>query len=112
MGRILLATLPEAEAAEILKRHPPEPRTPRSQTDVKRLLNIIRQARKDGFTINDQEIELGLRSIAVPIMDSRGRIVAAMNVGVAAVHSNPAELRDLYLDKLCAVQRTLAPLLV
>lgn len=112
MGRILLATLPEAEAAEILKRHPLEPRTPRSQTDVKRLLGIIHQARKDGFTINDQEIELGLRSIAVPILDSRGRTVAAMNVGVAAVHSNPAELRDLYLDKLRAVQRTLAPLLV
>ncbi|MFO1033274.1 MAG: IclR family transcriptional regulator C-terminal domain-containing protein [Hyphomicrobiales bacterium] len=112
MGRTLLATLPEPEVLALLKRHPPEPLTPKSQTDVKRLLNIIRQAGKDGYTINDQEIELGLRSIAVPLYDSRNRVVAAMNVGVAAVQSDAADLRGLYLDRLLAVQRALKPLLV
>jgi IclR family pca regulon transcriptional regulator len=68
--------------------------------------------RRDGFAINDQEIEIGLRSIAVPLFDSRNRLVAAINVGVAAVQESARELRDLYFDKLIGVQSALKPLLV
>ncbi len=77
MGRVLLAGLPEAEAREVLRRHRPEPRTPRTVTDPDAIMAIISRVRSDGYAINDQEIELGLRSIAVPLFDARGRTIAA-----------------------------------
>jgi IclR family pca regulon transcriptional regulator len=54
----------------------------------------------------DQELELGLRSIAVPIRDSRGRAVAALNVSAHASRSTRDSLRDDVLEPLreCADQ--------
>jgi IclR family pca regulon transcriptional regulator len=112
MGRVLMAALPEAEAMDILLRHPPVRRTERTVTDPKAIMAIIAKVRAEGFAINDQEIELGLRSIAVPLFDAKGRTIAALNVGVAAaIHDSANALRKAYLDKLLGVQRDLRPLL-
>ncbi len=112
MGRVLLASLPEAEARAVLRKRKPERRTERTVTDMDAILAIIASVRRNGFAIIDQEIELGLRSIAVPLFDARGRTVAALNVGVsAAVHDSAERLRELYLDKLISVQQSLKPLL-
>lgn len=111
MGRVMLASLPDADVRKILKENPLRKRTPRTVTSSERVLQLIRRARQDGFAIVDQEIEIGLRSIAVPLLDSRGRTVAALNVGVAAVQDSADELEVLYLDKLRAVQAALRPLL-
>jgi IclR family transcriptional regulator, pca regulon regulatory protein len=111
MGRILLASLPETELRKILFDAPLLKRTSKCVTDPYKIMKLIARAKKDGFTIVDQEIELGLRSIAVPIFDSRGRSVAALNVGVAAVHDDPEQLFDLYFEKLSSVQQALKPLL-
>ena len=112
MGRVLLAALPEATVLDMLKRHPATPRTDFSLHKPKDILAALDAVRRDGFAINDQEIEIGLRSIAVPLYDSRDRLVAAINVGVAAVHESAGELRGLYYEKLIAVQQAIKPLLV
>jgi IclR family transcriptional regulator, pca regulon regulatory protein len=112
MGRVMLAALPESQAKDILKRRPPVKRTPFSLTSTAEIMHTLTKVKKDGFAINNQEIEVGLRSIAVPILDSRGRLAGALNTGVAAVHDDASELRDLYLRKLLAVQAALKPLLV
>ncbi len=111
MGRVLLAERPEPEVRSLLERHPPARRTEYTVTDVEALIGILREVKHEGFAIIDQETELGLRSIAVPIHDSRGRIVAALNTGVAAMEASAASLREDYLDKLLAVQQALRPLL-
>jgi IclR family transcriptional regulator, pca regulon regulatory protein len=111
MGRVLLASLPDADVRKLLKEYPLKKRTPKSVVSAEKLMQSIRRARVDGFAIVDQEIEIGLRSIAVPLLDSRGRTVAALNVGVAAVHDTADELELLYLDKLRTVQTSLRPLL-
>jgi IclR family transcriptional regulator, pca regulon regulatory protein len=111
MGRVLLASLPDADVRKILKSHPPTKRTPKSITSLKKILELVQRARIDGFSIVDQEIEIGLRSIAVPLHDSRGRTVAALNVGLAAVQDSAAELEHMYLGKLRALQTVLRPLL-
>jgi IclR family pca regulon transcriptional regulator len=111
MGRVLLASLPEDAVVRILKGHPPSRRTEKTVVDTGDILRILAETRKNGFTIIDQEIELGLRSIAVPLFDSRGATVAALNVGVAAMQDDAAKLRDLYLAKLLAVQQAVRPLL-
>jgi IclR family transcriptional regulator, pca regulon regulatory protein len=111
MGRVLLAGLPDAEIRRVLKSNPPKKRTPHSVTSPKKLMELVLRARAEGYAIVDQELEIGLRSIAVPLFDVQGRIVAALNVGVAAVQDSADELKDLYLDKLVAVQAALRPLL-
>jgi IclR family transcriptional regulator, pca regulon regulatory protein len=111
MGRVLLASLPEAEVRKLLKNKPPIKRTTLSITSIKKIMDLLQRVRKAGYAIVDQELEIGLRSIAVPLYDSRGRIVAALNVGVAAVQDSAEELEHLYLPKLLAVQQALRPLL-
>ncbi len=112
MGRVLLAALSDEIILDVLKRHPAKSRTAYSLSRSQDILAAIHTVRRNGYAINDQEIEVGLRSIAVPLYDSRNKHVAAINVGVAAVQENAQELRDLYYDKLIAVQQAIKPLLV
>lgn len=107
MGRVLLAALPEAQARAIVERSDLTPRTAHSLTAPDEIMARIRQARADGHAVIDQEIEPGLRSIAVPLYDMRGQVVAALNTGVAAVQSSAGELAALYLPALLRVQEGL-----
>jgi IclR family pca regulon transcriptional regulator len=104
MGRVLLAALPEAEARATVERSNLSPRTPRSLTSPDEIMARVALARAEGYALIDQEVELGLRSIAVPLYDIRGRVVAALNTGVAAVQAAPDELVSLYLPALLSVQ--------
>lgn len=107
MGRVLLAALPEAQARAIVERSDLTPRTAHSLTAPDEIMARIRQARTEGHAVIDQEIEPGLRSIAVPLYDMRGQVVAALNTGVAAVQSSAEELVPLYLPALLRVQEGL-----
>lgn len=111
MGRVLLGSLPDEELSALLSAKPLVKRTARCLTDPTKIMRLVARARKDGYAIVDQEIEIGLRSIAVPLFDARGNIVAALNVGVAAVDDNPAALRDRYLEQLIEVQQALKSML-
>lgn len=104
MGRVLLAAMPEAEARAIIDRSDLTPRTKHSVTDPVRIMEILDQVREQGFAVVDQEIELGLRSIAVPVFNSRNSTVAALNIGVPAIQDSATDLRELYLQELQRVQ--------
>ena len=71
MGRVLLAALPEAEARTLLGPGPLEARTERTLTDPEAVMTRLAEVRAAGHALNDQEIETGLRSIAVPVRDAR-----------------------------------------
>ena len=104
MGRVLLAALPPEEARAAVEASDLTPRTAFSLTDPGEILARIDQVRRDGFAVIDQEVEIGLRSIAVPLYDMHGRVVAALNTGMAA-SADPAEsLIETYLPELTRVQ--------
>ncbi|WEJ34003.1 IclR family transcriptional regulator C-terminal domain-containing protein [Devosia sp. SD17-2] len=104
MGRVMLAALPEEEARDILEAAPLMPRTPFSMTDVDAVMAELGRVRASGFATIDQEVELGLRSIAVPLYNARGTIVAALNLGVAAGQLALDELAPKFLGPLRQVQ--------
>lgn len=104
MGRVLLAALPEAEARAVVEASDLAPRTPRSLTDPEEIMRAIEKADAQGHALVDQEAELGLRSLAVPVFNSRGKVVAALNTGVAAIQPDPDEVVRLYLPALQKVQ--------
>jgi IclR family pca regulon transcriptional regulator len=102
MGRVLLAGLPDDELTSYLDILQAEPLTDRAITSADGLRTTITRARADGYALVDQELELGLRSIAAPIHNSRGRVIAALNVSAHASRSTPTSLRTDVLPHLRA----------
>lgn len=84
MGRVLLSYLPMDQLARYLKRVKPTPYTPYTLTRISALKAELEKVREQGFSLNDQELEIGLRSLAVPITGQEGHVVAALNVGANA----------------------------
>ncbi|MBN8629888.1 MAG: helix-turn-helix domain-containing protein [Rhodobacterales bacterium] len=104
LGRVLLAALPGTTAQEIVERSNLSPRTVHSRVTAEEVLAEIARVRTQGWALVDQEVELGLRSLAVPVLDMRGRVVAALNCGMAAVPADPAETVATVLPALLKVQ--------
>ena len=100
MGRVLLAGLPADELSSYLDSLVPEKLTEHTVTSVDELRSVITRTVTDGYALVDQELELGLRSIAVPIVDARGRPVAALNVSAHASRSTRASLCSEVLEPL------------
>jgi IclR family pca regulon transcriptional regulator len=100
MGRVLLAALPEAELASYLKTLDLKPLTTKTITNRDLLGEIIRRVGNDGFALTDEELELGLRSIAVPVKSNQNRVIAAMNIGVHAARVSSAEMIHRFLPIL------------
>jgi IclR family pca regulon transcriptional regulator len=84
LGRVLLASLSPSACESLLKEVVLTPHTRRSVTSRRELRQILDDVAHSGFCIIDQELEEGLRSLAVPVVDKRGRVVAAMNVSCQA----------------------------
>ena len=97
MGRVLLAHLPEDELEERIDRIEIRPLTARTVTNKDDLRVILAATRKQGYAATDQELEEGLRSLAVPIRDSSENVIAALNVSVHASRASMAVLRRDFL---------------
>lgn len=100
LGRVLLAHLPQDELDAYLAHTALVPKTERTVTDPVRLREILAQVRRDGYAVNDEELELGLRSIAVPVRGASGRVLAALNVGAHAARVTPARMVEEFLPVL------------
>jgi IclR family pca regulon transcriptional regulator len=97
MGRVLLAGLPDGELDERLARIEFEPLTARTVTDAEMLRKTLEHVRRQGYAATDQELEEGLRSLAVPIHDGAGSVTAALNVSVHASRATMTALRREFL---------------
>ena len=97
MGRVLLAGLPEAECEARLERSGRTALSPHTITDPVALRAALARVRVEGYAAVDQELEEGLRSLAVPIRDGSGTVVAALNVPVHASRGTMATLRRDFL---------------
>ncbi|MBX4920295.1 IclR family transcriptional regulator [Rhizobium bangladeshense] len=111
MGRVLLSALSESEARAILARSELKQNTPNTKTDPDELIEEFRRVRAEGYAIIDQELEIGLCSIAVPVENDRGETVAAINIGAPAALVPAAEMKERYLPLLKETQAALRPLL-
>ncbi len=112
MGRVLLAALPLEERRALLERSGITARTPMTVTDIDALMAEIDATSARGYAMIDQEVEIGLRSLAVPLKTVRGRTVAALNVGVAASSGTMEDLVARYLPALLNAQAELKGLIV
>ena len=107
MGRVLLAALPPAQRAELLNSCDLTPRTPLSKSSIAEIEQSVERANAKGYAAVDQEIEIGLRSLAVPLKNNADTTVAALNTGLAAFHQDIDDMVATYLPHLRAVQKGL-----
>ena len=108
MGRIALAQLPAERLEGYLGRVTLRPLTARTVVSQAQLARLIADARKAGFAAVDQELEIGLRSIAVPVTDNGGALVASMNVSAQAARVSMRDMERLFLPELRAAAHDLA----
>ncbi|WP_238369028.1 IclR family transcriptional regulator domain-containing protein [Heliomarina baculiformis] len=111
MGRILLGALGREEAMALIRSSDLSPRTPNSLTDPDAIMEAIEKAQRDGYALVDQEIEIGLRSLAVALVNPQGRVQAALNVGVSAAQKSAEEIMREYLPALQQVRQGIQPAL-
>jgi IclR family pca regulon transcriptional regulator len=99
-GRVLLAALPDDDVASYLARPGRQRRTAHTVVDADELSRIVTSARDAGYATSDEELELGMRAVAVPVRDTRGRIVAAMSVSASSARVTAEEMHRDFVPVL------------
>jgi IclR family pca regulon transcriptional regulator len=112
IGHVLLASLPPQELDEFLSRVELKAYTERTTTSPAKLREQLKQVREADYAIADQLMETSVRSIAVPVRNAAGSVVAGMNVIVQAGRVSLRDMRSLYLPQLQAAARDLGAQLI
>jgi IclR family pca regulon transcriptional regulator len=111
MGRVMLADLPDVEVEHLLAKTALKRFTPCTKTDPQELLAEIAIARVKGYSINDEELELGLRAIAVPVTNAQGRVVVSIGVSLQAARMTAEEMVGKIMPELNAARPILSAML-
>jgi IclR family pca regulon transcriptional regulator len=101
-GRILLAALPEEKLRKYLDEVKLTKFTNNTVTSKVKLRGQIEEARQQGWSIVDQELEVGLRSLSVPMRDGSGVVIAALNVCCPSSRVTPEDMRTRVLSEALA----------
>jgi IclR family pca regulon transcriptional regulator len=96
MGHVLLADLPPDELERYLATEPRERFTEQTITDADALRSELAQVQEQGWSFVDEELEIGLRSMAAPIKGHSGRTIAALNVSAAASRVSIEEFHERF----------------
>lgn len=107
LGRALLAGMDCGDALELLQSVPKKALTKATIFDQDRVWELVESCRKNGWTASDGELELEVRSIAVPIRDQNGVAKAAMSIAVRSDRIGMKEFQERFLDPLMRARNTL-----
>jgi IclR family pca regulon transcriptional regulator len=105
LGRVLLSHQPPEALDQYLAEITPHKFTEWTKTEPQELREAIETARMKGYALVDQELETGLRSLAVPNYDHSGRILAALNAGTHAARTRLDEMTGRFLPVLHEASR-------
>jgi IclR family pca regulon transcriptional regulator len=100
LGRVMLAALDDRALDKHLAGIKPAKLTPTTVTDKSEIRKAIIKARHDGYSLVDQEVETGFRSISVPLRRLDGKVVAALNIGIHTERGTPAMMLKTFLPLL------------
>ena len=106
-GRVMIGALPEKERLEYFDKVALTKLTPNTVTSKLRLRGLIEESQDRGWSIVDQELEIGLRSISVPVRDKTGVVIAALNVACPSSRIDQDDMRMRILPELQASSRSI-----
>lgn len=107
LGRVLLSSLPDDEVRLRLDAMPRRAFTPHTVTGIDEVLAIVRACRADGYATSDEELEIGVRSLAVPVFNRAGAMTAGLSIVVRADRMGMGECREAFLPGLLRAQAKL-----
>ena len=99
-GRVLLAAQPPETWAGMIRNLPLEKLTDRTVTDPAEFRRFLEDVREKGWCLVDQELEIGLISIAVPVYSRTGTLAGAINVGAPSVRMSREAMIETVLPRL------------
>ena len=108
MGRVLLAYLPQDQLEQYLSHVVLTAYTPRTVNSTEKLRLALRNVRRNGYALCDQEFEIGLRSLAVPVTAPNGRVVATVNLSGHAPRMPMLDMQTRFLQPLRAAAAELS----
>jgi IclR family transcriptional regulator, pca regulon regulatory protein len=111
MGRVMLAALSDAEIEKFIKSEPVEKYTKHTLTDFNSILHEVMLAREQGYSVVNQELEIGLCSVSVPILNKDGEAMAAINISSQPQKMDKKRLRDELIPNLQAAARKISKVL-
>lgn len=111
LGRVIIASWPEEQARALFKSTDRPKLTPKTINTIPGLMAELEKVRRDGYSMNDEETAIGLRSIAVPVIDGGGKVVAGLNVGVRSSHVSVDTMVKEFLPELLKIQARLRHLI-
>lgn len=100
MGRALLAELDEDEVRDVFERSDRSRVTDRTVTTAEELLRTLETVRTDGYALVDQELEIGVRSVAAPLRNGTDNAIAAINVSTHVGRTSLEEIRADFVPQL------------
>jgi IclR family transcriptional regulator, pca regulon regulatory protein len=107
MGRVLLAGMPPQDALARVRGMRRVALTPQTIHSVLQVVALVERCREEGYSTNDGELEVGVRSMAVPVRDRDGQVTAAMSIAVRVERMGMGEFRDAFLPMLSRARDTL-----
>jgi IclR family pca regulon transcriptional regulator len=111
MGRVMLAHKSPLDLEQYLTRLKMHRYTARTINSVEKLRQVLKNVERFGYALVDQELELGLRSLAVPVRSPSGKVIAAINVGAQAQRMPIPDLQTRYLQHLLEASQELTMML-
>jgi IclR family pca regulon transcriptional regulator len=111
LGRAILAHQPDETIEAYLRRVRMEARTPKTVTDKAEFRAVLEATRVQGYALVNEELEFGLRSIAVPVVQKNGQVTIALNLSAQAGRVSADEMRERFLPSLSAASESLRYLL-
>jgi IclR family transcriptional regulator, pca regulon regulatory protein len=99
-GHALLSGLPDDQVKALLARIPRPKLTPHTRCEIKEIMRAVALVRTRGFAINDQEVEIGLQTMAVPVRDRQGRVIASLSQSVTGLKGSLVEVVKRRLPQL------------
>jgi IclR family pca regulon transcriptional regulator len=99
-GRVLLSGLTQGALTDYLKNCKPQARTPKTLTDRAAIRKAIEAVKDTNYVVTDEELEIGMRSIATPVRNSTGEIVAAMSASAFTARITIKEMVKTFLPVL------------
>jgi IclR family pca regulon transcriptional regulator len=112
MGRVLLAALSDTERESFLAKAKLESFTRYTIVDANELRAVLEKVKRSNYSLVDQELEIDLRALAIPIHNASGRVIAAMNISARASSTSKKQMLDDFLPVMRDAAASMRPLLV
>jgi DNA-binding IclR family transcriptional regulator len=114
VGKVLLSYMPPERLEQFLSQEKMQRYTEHTITDKSQLINELERIRQNGYAIDDEEYEVGIRCVAAPVRNKRGAVVAALSISIPTVRLPNSELpryREYVINAADEITKRLGALL-